>query len=284
MFTWAPWALTGESRQVVGGGVRSRIVGSINQLQRRAIITSISIAKLIGGESLSKFWLDKWCGDNLLSVLFPRLFCFSPNSEDVVHDLREQRRWIFRWRRDIWGGEEHLQFSNSMELLDLISFSSQPATRHIDDLMLPDVANISTRWNRFTILDRLHVRVKLEESGIDLDIVLFPVCNDVQEIVSHCPISCLTVLRLGKRVFAWLQLDVPLFISVVEMTNWINSGLVRRLDWCTTMESICMTIISNAKVFRNTEFRKHHIFDKICKYVFNWFASRNSVARMPWVM
>ena len=48
---------------------------------------SNNISFLVGNGGMVKFWKDKWCGDNSLSVSFPSLFALADSKEGWVEDV-----------------------------------------------------------------------------------------------------------------------------------------------------------------------------------------------------
>ncbi|GAU32048.1 hypothetical protein TSUD_214030 [Trifolium subterraneum] len=67
-------------------------------------------SRSIGNGATTRFWCDKWLGDSLLSVKFPRLFSLSLNKEETVNELvvvgESTISWNFSWRRNLFLWEE----------------------------------------------------------------------------------------------------------------------------------------------------------------------------------
>lgn len=105
---------------------------------------------------------------------------------------------------------------------DILRCFSVKSTRNwIDDSRLPS-GSMPTRWNCSVpikinvfiwrlMMDRLHVRSKLVERGVDLDSVLCPLCHDATEDVLHLFIQCTIANQICRRVSLWLDLDIPIF-------------------------------------------------------------------------
>ena len=51
----------------------------------------------VGNGRRIKFWKDKWCGDELLCVLFPSLFALASCKEAWVADL-----WMYSNKKGVW--------------------------------------------------------------------------------------------------------------------------------------------------------------------------------------
>ena len=121
-----------------------------------------------------------------------------------------------------------------------------------------------------------------------MESVLCPVCHEEEESVSHLLFSCATTRQLWQRVARWIQIDIPLFDSSVDMVNWVDSQPMARFVRC-KVDSICMVVIwvlwtyRNATVFNPERAKKHILFDNIRDYSFNWFVVRNYKVRISWV-
>ena len=68
-------------------------------------IVNCRISFLVGNERRLKFWKDKWCGDEPLSVSFPSLFALATSKEAWVVDLWSHSNgsgiWIPRFSRHL---------------------------------------------------------------------------------------------------------------------------------------------------------------------------------------
>ena len=303
------------SRRLLGGGVWSRIVGSITQLHETQTVADGSIRRVLGNGERTMFWRDVWCGDGRLDVRFPRIFALSSVPDALVRDLRVDDGWNFRWHRLIRGGEEDSQLRNLMVVLDSVSLSHTPdrwtwdldhsgefsvrfLRQHLDGIRLPVVAQ-PTRWNRAVpikinvflwrvMLNRLSCRSQLVLRGIDVESVLCPCCQEEEETVSHLFFGCIIARQVWSRMESWIQMDIPQFHSPIELVNWVDSHPVGRLVR-SKVESICMVVIwvlwtyRNALVFNPEKAKKQFIFDSIRDLSFNWFVSRNHKVKMFWV-
>lgn len=71
---------------------------------------TVSWSELAKGDTVH-FWRDPWCGDQPLSVLFPRLFCLASNKEALICDLTnwdgDNYVWLLSFRRTLFSWEEN---------------------------------------------------------------------------------------------------------------------------------------------------------------------------------
>jgi hypothetical protein len=82
--------------------------------------------KKLGCGDGTRFWLDKWVGQNTLSELFPRLFSVSLQTDLKVNQMGEWRDgvwyWNLNWRRQLFVLEGDLLL-HLLELLRHVSLS-----------------------------------------------------------------------------------------------------------------------------------------------------------------
>ncbi|MCH93818.1 putative non-LTR retroelement reverse transcriptase, partial [Trifolium medium] len=64
------------------------------------------ISRTLGNGACTRFWCDKWIGDSLLSIKFPRLFSLSLQKEATVNEMvvidGESKNWNLLWRRSLF--------------------------------------------------------------------------------------------------------------------------------------------------------------------------------------
>jgi hypothetical protein len=65
-----------------------------------------SVSRTIGNGATTQFWSEKWIGDSLLCVKFPRLFLISNQKEATISELAVVEggiiHWNFSWRRRLF--------------------------------------------------------------------------------------------------------------------------------------------------------------------------------------
>jgi hypothetical protein len=86
-----------------------------------------SVSRTIGNGATTRFWSEKWIGDSLLCVKFPRLFLISNQKEATISELAVVEggiiHWNFSWRRMLFVWEEEL-VTNLLVSLEVFSLSS----------------------------------------------------------------------------------------------------------------------------------------------------------------
>jgi len=79
------------------------------------------VVRKVGNREHTRFWLDKWVGNEALFLTFPRLFSISCQKEAMVGEVWVDRveggDWHFMWRRNLFVWEEGL-LQNLRELID----------------------------------------------------------------------------------------------------------------------------------------------------------------------
>nr|KAJ0222724.1 hypothetical protein LSAT_V11C200053840 [Lactuca sativa] len=225
-----------------------KIVGSINHLHESGLVPSNVMARVTRNGATIRFWHDVWCFDVPIMVQFRRLFALGSNQNSLVRDYWSSTGWVFAWRHDIRGWVDQDQLASLMSLLDAFRlgmesdkrvwnldnsgcFSVKSIRNWIDDSRLPS-GPLPIRWNRSVqikinvfiwhlLIDRLLVKSKLVERGVDLDSVLCPLCHNAPEDVVHLFIQCPIATQIWRRVSLWLDLDILVFITMRDMMDWI---------------------------------------------------------------
>ncbi|GJV09341.1 ribonuclease H-like domain-containing protein [Tanacetum coccineum] len=94
-------------------------------------------------------------------------------------------------------------------------FTVKEISRLIEEkILLSDNGDRETLWNKLVpkkvnifiwraLRGRLPVSVELDRRGIDLDLVLFPSCNDVVETCAHCLINCDLAMGVWDKILDW---------------------------------------------------------------------------------
>ncbi|PWA46027.1 RNA-directed DNA polymerase, eukaryota, Reverse transcriptase zinc-binding domain protein [Artemisia annua] len=72
-------------------------------------------------------------------------------------------------------------------------------------------------------LDRLPTREKLDQKGIDLPSLLCPVCDTCIENVNHVFVRCELASQVWDRIFRWLDMVQPIFLTIADIMDWIVS-------------------------------------------------------------
>ncbi|GJV82953.1 RNA-directed DNA polymerase, eukaryota, reverse transcriptase zinc-binding domain protein [Tanacetum coccineum] len=186
----------------------------------------------------TRFWTDRWVGDQRLYDRFSRLCHLDRSKEGSVRDKgsRENGVWVWRWD---WGRNIKGRVCNELDdlvyvlqnvvvsntcrdrwkwtLFDDGVFKVKDLTCLIEDKIFHvESDGQETLWNKLVpkkvnifvwraLKGRLPVREELDKRGIDLDSVLCPCCNNVVESCSHCLITCDLAMSVWDKVFVVYQ-------------------------------------------------------------------------------
>ncbi|GJU89492.1 RNA-directed DNA polymerase, eukaryota, reverse transcriptase zinc-binding domain protein [Tanacetum coccineum] len=175
------------------------------------------VRKVVSGDNTT-FWHNPWCGnENTLKEIFLILYALENNKECKVSD-----RWGLV--NGIWGvgtGDSCLVYDPS-GLFKVRSLSkiiqNMPLNvhglgdHHLWNSWTPRKVNVGV-WRAF--LNRLAIRVNLEQKGIPIASVRCPFCDLIDEDVNHVLISCPYVLP----VWSWWNLDLPISFSSFSVSD-----------------------------------------------------------------
>ncbi|GKA91621.1 ribose 5-phosphate isomerase A [Tanacetum coccineum] len=198
--------------------------------------------KVSNGRNVS-FWHDPWCGNGFcLKNLFPRLFAL-----DVYQDCKITDRWqfidgfwkgVWNWRcpprgRAIDDINNLVSMMSNLTLYDATSdnwswclddsssFKVSTLLNIVQNIYLAD-ANLGPhhKWNSWiprkvnicvwrASLNRLPSRLNLLARGVPIASASCPLCNNFDEGLDHCLISCPHVSPIWRKVWSWWHLPPP---------------------------------------------------------------------------
>ncbi|GJT66730.1 RNA-directed DNA polymerase, eukaryota [Tanacetum coccineum] len=165
----------------------------------------------VGDGQGTRFWLDKWVGDQTLKDAYPRIFALELDKDIKVVSKLEQRDGLGSYRRLPRGGIEEVQMMEMRSAISLIILSPAPDTwvwtldgsrsftvgsarRYIDKKLLISGSE-PTRWCKVIpqkvnilawriSLDKLPTRINLDVRGFDVPSILCPICDTDVAFVS----------------------------------------------------------------------------------------------------
>lgn len=128
----------------------------------------------------------------------------------------------------------HLYWLLGEELDSSIGFLVRSIHCHIVDTRIP-ICGIATRWNRFipikinvfiwhVLLDCIPTRCNLDERGIDLDFVLYPVLRKDMEDVSHFFFKCLLILLFLRLSLPWIWFNGLMGVPTLDWSGYFGLG------------------------------------------------------------
>ncbi|GKE35585.1 RNA-directed DNA polymerase, eukaryota, partial [Tanacetum coccineum] len=290
------------------------IVKACIELHTRGLVPNLAIKRKVGIGRNTRFWKDIWCGDGTLEATYPRLVTLASNRNAFVSDYWSMHGWNISWRRDIRGGVKQSQYDQLMACLQVIhinleqgvwqwefdneeTFTVRLVRKSLDVKRLSGHTWV-TRWcniipikvNVFVwrnFLNRLPTRINLDRHGIDIDSILCPCCNNNVEDISHVFFACSVAIELWFKIGVWLELDIPEFVNVEDMFQWIDGqgggSTHRRILNTTCVATIwILWMYRNSVVFDDSRVKKHQLFDSVVTYFFNWICNRYRRSRFNW--
>ncbi|GKC02796.1 RNA-directed DNA polymerase, eukaryota, reverse transcriptase zinc-binding domain protein [Tanacetum coccineum] len=220
---------------------------------------------------------DDWCGDRPLKLQFLRVYALDDAKSCTVVERLRLLDWFSVFRRPPRGGDEILQYTALRACTSQVTLSFQKDGKiwshggldgfsvastcgFIDDVIL-DVDYVATRWNRLVPtkvnvlfwrlnLNRIPTRVNLDRRGIDIGLVLCPVCDHDVETSNNLFFSYEMAVDLWVLVARWWELDIPVASSVSKWVAWIDSvRLPSKVRNC--LDVVALTLMWLIWCFRN---------------------------------
>ncbi|GJZ37647.1 RNA-directed DNA polymerase, eukaryota [Tanacetum coccineum] len=198
----------------------STIIREVYALKNQGI-DLISHCKIrIGDGLLTRFWSDIWVGDNQLRVMFPRIYALELHKDCSVADkmVHSVVHTLHCWRWDMNGSGE---------------FRVKDVRNLLDDFFLPK-DDSATRWIKSVPIkinvfawrasqDRLPSKLNLLRRGVQVDNLMCPICNSVQEDISHVLFTCEVAAAITRLVCRWWDVDRESFSSYMDWLSWFKN-------------------------------------------------------------
>ncbi|GJW54080.1 RNA-directed DNA polymerase, eukaryota, reverse transcriptase zinc-binding domain protein [Tanacetum coccineum] len=179
--------------------VLGAILTSVHNLKLKGIDLLSLCSRKIRNEASTRFWDDIWIGDQSLKSKFPRIFLLDNNRDCYVANRVPFHDWSAVLRRHPRGGVE----SSHLEALQAA----------IGNVVLTDQLS----------LNKLPSRVNLDLKGIDVGLLLCPICQEDVESVNHIFFSCEMAKALWDLFAKWWELDIPFCDNISDWFTWLDS-------------------------------------------------------------
>ncbi|GJR86161.1 RNA-directed DNA polymerase, eukaryota [Tanacetum coccineum] len=293
----------------------STIIREVYALKNQGI-DLISHCKIrIGDGLLTRFWSDIWVGDNQLRVMFPRIYALELHKDCYVA-YKMANFVVHTLRRNVRGGAEDQQLDHLLDLLGSVVLSNstdcwrwdmngsgefrvKDVRNLLDDFFLPK-DDSATRWIKSVPIkinvfawrasqDRLPSKLNLLRRGVQVDNLMCPICNSVQEDISHVLFTCEVAAAITRLVCRWWDVDRESFSSYMDWLSWFkNIRLGSKIK--SLLEGVFYTAwwalwnFRNHEIFASKKPRKEVIFDDIVACSFSWISSRckSSISWTSW--
>ncbi|GJX90487.1 RNA-directed DNA polymerase, eukaryota, reverse transcriptase zinc-binding domain protein [Tanacetum coccineum] len=239
-------------------GVWGRIVGSINTMHEKGIVSHSSLQRRVGISM--KFWTQTWVGNSSLQQQFPRLFGLVFNKDCTIRDCWNNG-WALAWSRPITSG------TNANHLLALHNILGSCSLNYSEDTWIWSIRN--------------SIFTNLSQKGIDLVSLALSICDSGIENINHTLWFCSFATSVWHRVFVWLDLHTPDPSNLQDLYNWIDDMHIVS-SRKSILDVICGVILwsfwnfRNETIFVDSPPRRDILFDKIVECSYRWYSSRNN--------
>nr|GEU39708.1 RNA-directed DNA polymerase, eukaryota [Tanacetum cinerariifolium] len=188
-------------------------------------ITWVSWSKIrVENGFRSRFWKDRWIGDNHLCHLFQHVYALETNKDCSVAE-KLNGSVLDSFRRNARGGVEEHQLAQPRLLID------PDIRRFMDEFFLPKV-DVATRCiNYFPIkinvfawrvwLDRLPTRTNLLRRNVSVPSLLCPTSSPGD--ISHLLYKCSLAVDVSRLIYRWWDLSWSPLVSYSEWLDWFKS-------------------------------------------------------------
>ncbi|GKB07586.1 RNA-directed DNA polymerase, eukaryota [Tanacetum coccineum] len=191
-----------------------------------------------------------------LKFLFPRLFALESRKDITMAEMLRRSSYDYSFRRSPRGGLEEEQYNGSCSMIFDISlpnmcdhwfwsldgsseFSVRSVRCLIDDALLPK-SDTPTRWVKLIPIkvnvlawkicfDRMPIRLNLFSLGLEIPLILCPLCNDVVESSSHLFFSCSLARQVLRLICRWWELEVPSLNSYIDWLSCLSNTRLSKL-------------------------------------------------------
>ncbi|KAL4584334.1 hypothetical protein LXL04_008933 [Taraxacum kok-saghyz] len=287
------------------GSIWKNIINSFDSLNSQNL-NPISLIKIrIGNGLKTHFWTDKWCCDDTLASIFPRLYALEENKEVKVADRIGPSIEVWQRRRQPRGGREEEELDQLKNVIGDLSLSNRE-----DDWFIPSAPGLryTTRWlreemakKRYTptattfrwkkriqtktnvfmcrlFKDRLPVKTVLFNIGAQIPDQTCVFCHSENETLNHIFLDCELARYVWLRLGLWWQTSIPIFLSMDQVWSWIE-GFDNRRKICDSLWILVIASLKalwdarNDKLYKSNVRSKELIFKGAQDMAFNWLNS-----------
>ncbi|KAL4572226.1 hypothetical protein LXL04_018996 [Taraxacum kok-saghyz] len=213
---------------------------------------------------------NKWCCDDTLASIFPRLYALEENKEVKVSDRIGPSIEVWQRRRQPRGGREEEELDQLKNVIGDLSLSNRE-----DDGFIPSAPGLgyTTRWlreemakKRYTptattfrwkkripkktnvfmwrlFKDRLPVKTVLFNIGAQIPDQTCVFLHSENETLNHILLDCEPARYVWLRLSLWWQTSIPIFLSMDQVRSWIE-GFDNRRKIC---DSLWILVIASLK-------------------------------------
>ncbi|GJV48849.1 RNA-directed DNA polymerase, eukaryota [Tanacetum coccineum] len=227
----------GNLNKDVSGGVRTcwtSIVHEVRVLQGRGINVADYIRLKLGNGENTRFWVDNWYEGGVIKELFPRMFALELNKNATVSSKLNASSLDNSFRRKARSGIEEMQLNSLAEISRMTTlvpcedryvwtlesdgvFSVASIRKEIDGNRFQDVS-LPTRWVKSVPIkvniiawkvksNALPTRFNISRRGMDIDLIVCPICNAGVESTNHIFFQYVIVRQIMRKISFWWNID-----------------------------------------------------------------------------
>ncbi|GJY40436.1 RNA-directed DNA polymerase, eukaryota, reverse transcriptase zinc-binding domain protein [Tanacetum coccineum] len=164
-------------------------------------------------------------GNNTLKSLYPRMYALETHKNVTVASKMSHVDMSSLFRRAPRGGFEESQFTQLLKNMEGVSLVD------IKDRSLPVVSS-KTRWihavpikvniHAWKVrLDSLPTRLNISKRGMDIELILCPICDKEVESTSHIFFTCHIAREIFRKILFWWDINVTEVSSYEEWLEWL---------------------------------------------------------------
>ncbi|XP_071708944.1 uncharacterized protein [Rutidosis leptorrhynchoides] len=260
----------------------SNIAKCISIIHEEQLIPSHNMRICRGDGLMYNFWHDNWLGDYPLDTRFNRLFMLDTNHTSTVASRFDDVPDYWEWTADSSG---IFSVSGARILIDkhyidhsvratiwcqLVPIKINVFTWHLNSLCLPTKINILLR-------------------GIEMESTTCCFCEQHDEDEVHIFCDCTIAMQIWDKISQWTNVQIPHWLTINDIWLWVDGIPIN--FWQRIILRVIITAslwniwrLRNSFIFKDSKFKKSHVFDSIVVSAFNWLYSRLRMSCINWTV
>ncbi|XP_071728854.1 uncharacterized protein [Rutidosis leptorrhynchoides] len=278
-----------------------------------------SFIKSIGNGTDTKFWQDTWCGTEKFSNQFRRLYMLESNKHALVADRITTQNsttiGLWNWSRNPHGRtlNELTELNNLLSTIKLTDkpdtwiwsldkdgmFTTKKLASILDNTKLATPQHtFKTPKNKFLpqkinifiwrlIYGRIPTRSELDKRNIDLNSLLYPLCNSHIETIEHILCHCPKTSSVWLSILNWWNHPSNTITTINDVTiseqlfttTKIGSYIWQATKWAS---SYILWKHRNLNVFSKKEWCVASILTEIQAQTYAWISKRSKNSTIDW--
>lgn len=223
------------------------VQNAITHLRNNDIDLDYFLKKKVGDGSNTFFWKERWNGEDIFMLKYPRIYNLQLNKDITVKELYPLLEANLRRRPR--SGVEQAQWDQLVNVCNGVhlgsvkdswqwdlglqnDFTVATTREFIDDLWLGQ-GNVTYKWNKCIpikinifawrlSLNRLPTKDLLAIRGINIQDLTCLNCGENMESINHIFYSCPMAVDLWSLCGRWCDIDFPQMFSWNEWSTWLR--------------------------------------------------------------